>query len=260
MRTAVLGSTSPDRLRFFSCISAASCSRSMTRKRPLFTSSVTKTSCAASAPPWYHHWLSALFLNSSTAMRGLFAAAACKLATAPTSSAHDTTATRLFRTFASSLGVPQIVPRRPPIAGTRDLCRQSLGSADDRPAERPAGWRPAAAGNPTRPRRLRRRPPVALPPPRARRPSAPCRPAARRAPARQRLARARRRSLGRSDERPSSHLPRPAAPASARSLGARHRSIPPLGSLHRPPRHRARPRTLRRSDRDRRLARAARPP
>ncbi len=71
MRTAVFGSTSPDSDRFFSCIMASSCSRSTTRNLPLLTSSVTKTSWAASAPPLYHHWLSALFLNSSTAIRGL---------------------------------------------------------------------------------------------------------------------------------------------------------------------------------------------
>ena len=47
---AVLGSTSPDRDRFFSCIRASSCSRSTTRNLPLLTSSVTKTSWAASAP------------------------------------------------------------------------------------------------------------------------------------------------------------------------------------------------------------------
>src|SRR4051794_24449129 len=68
---AVPLSMSPDWVRCFSCIIASSCSRSTTRNLPLLTSSVTKTSCAAAAPPWYHHWLSALFLNSRTAMRGL---------------------------------------------------------------------------------------------------------------------------------------------------------------------------------------------
>src|SRR3954454_3584029 len=70
MRIAVLGSTSPESDRFFSCIRASSCSRSTTRNLPLLTSSVTNTSWAAWAPPWYHHWLSALFLNSRTAIRG----------------------------------------------------------------------------------------------------------------------------------------------------------------------------------------------
>ena len=71
MRMAVDGSTSPDSESPFSFISSSSCSRSTTRNLPLLTSSVTKTSWAAVAPPWNHHWLSALFLNSRTAMRGL---------------------------------------------------------------------------------------------------------------------------------------------------------------------------------------------
>src|SRR3954463_1982124 len=73
---AVLLSMSPDWVRPFSCIMASSCSRSTTRNLPLLNSSVTNTSCAAWAPPWYHHWLSALFLNSRTAMRGFSADAA----------------------------------------------------------------------------------------------------------------------------------------------------------------------------------------
>ncbi len=46
--TAVFGSISPESERFFSCMIAASCSRSMTRYFPDLTSSVTSMSCAAS--------------------------------------------------------------------------------------------------------------------------------------------------------------------------------------------------------------------
>src|SRR5579862_7280355 len=68
---AVLASTSPLRVSPFSCMIALIFSRSTTTNFRLLTSSVTKTSCAAAAPFWNHHWLFALLLNSRTAIRGL---------------------------------------------------------------------------------------------------------------------------------------------------------------------------------------------
>src|SRR6185436_19727983 len=97
--------------RPFSCISASSCSRSTTRNLPLLTSSVTNTSWAAAAPPLYHHWLSALFLNSSTAIRGLSLAADAAGASATASSAAATpTDNARFMTILLGGGSPPGLP------------------------------------------------------------------------------------------------------------------------------------------------------
>src|SRR5688500_738274 len=100
---------SPESTRFFSCIRAASCSRSMTRNLPLFTSSVTNTSWAAAAPLWYHHWFSALLLNSSTAMRGLSLAAA--KAVVEVSASNTPASNVVVRRFI--LGSPPLLSRFP---------------------------------------------------------------------------------------------------------------------------------------------------